>query len=424
MLMEGSEHHHHFGEGFPSPHPPSMTAADALMSVSGEIHHHDHHHHHDDIPHHEHAHEPSGLFHTDESGLPLEMEEHEFGVSLEESAIPQPTKEKVRVVRPKCEHGRQKTLCADCGGKGLCDHGKKRNNCKECMATRKIVPRRRSVNGMAVGEDPRPRNKTRCEHGRQRYFCKECGGKGICEHGVQRPQCKQCGGKSVCVHGKKKYYCAACGGKGVCEHGKQRTYCKACNGRNYCEHGRDKRRCIDCGGTSLCVHLKRRWACTSCRDLNKSKPALGGPSCVPPALQGHTHTFRHGAYGGSVVPGPMPSHHIPPMPPSSSIQHSVLSVNPYAIPPHLHEHLSHHHDPHPPHTIPRPIGPPAPPTVAALPSIGNVSSPSNMGVSSVSADGLNLMGAPMLSSDPPRADDPFSLSSYRAPSPAPSPPPH
>ena len=34
----------------------------------------------------------------------------------------------------------------------------------------------------------------KCEHGRRRSVCKECGGSGICEHGRQRSQCKECGG--------------------------------------------------------------------------------------------------------------------------------------------------------------------------------------------------------------------------------------
>ena len=33
-----------------------------------------------------------------------------------------------------------------------------------------------------------------CEHGRQRSVCKECGGNGICEHGRLRSACKECGG--------------------------------------------------------------------------------------------------------------------------------------------------------------------------------------------------------------------------------------
>ena len=35
-----------------------------------------------------------------------------------------------------------------------------------------------------------------CEHGRQRSVCKECGGNGICEHGRRSSQCKECGGGS------------------------------------------------------------------------------------------------------------------------------------------------------------------------------------------------------------------------------------
>ena len=33
-----------------------------------------------------------------------------------------------------------------------------------------------------------------CEHGRQHSVCKECGGNGICEHGRVRSACKECGG--------------------------------------------------------------------------------------------------------------------------------------------------------------------------------------------------------------------------------------
>ena len=50
--------------------------------------------------------------------------------------------------------------------KGPCEHGVKyRSKCKVCSA---------------------------CPHGRQRSRCKECGGKGICEHGRRRNRCKDC----------------------------------------------------------------------------------------------------------------------------------------------------------------------------------------------------------------------------------------
>ena len=42
--------------------------------------------------------------------------------------------------------------------------------------------------------------KSKCEHGRQRNRCKDCGGSSICEHGRQRYRCKDCGGVGICEH--------------------------------------------------------------------------------------------------------------------------------------------------------------------------------------------------------------------------------
>ena len=36
--------------------------------------------------------------------------------------------------------------------------------------------------------------KKKCEHGRRRSICKDCGGSGLCEHGQRRSRCKECGG--------------------------------------------------------------------------------------------------------------------------------------------------------------------------------------------------------------------------------------
>ena len=36
-------------------------------------------------------------------------------------------------------------------------------------------------------------NSLRCEHGRQKSRCKECGGSGICVHGREKRRCKDCG---------------------------------------------------------------------------------------------------------------------------------------------------------------------------------------------------------------------------------------
>ena len=108
----------------------------------------------------------------------------------------------------KCEHGRQKHQCKDCGGSSI------------------------------------------CEHGRQKHQCKECGGSGICTHGRQRHQCKECRGWGICTHGRQKHQCKECGGSGICPHGRQKSTCKECGGSRICPHGREKRTCKDCWSAS------------------------------------------------------------------------------------------------------------------------------------------------------------------------------
>ena len=43
-------------------------------------------------------------------------------------------KTKLKVGRPKkgCPHGRQRSKCKDCEGKGICEHGRRRSLCKDC----------------------------------------------------------------------------------------------------------------------------------------------------------------------------------------------------------------------------------------------------------------------------------------------------
>ena len=88
----------------------------------------------------------------------------------------------------------------------------------------------------------------RCEHGRQRRFCKDCGGSGLCEHGRTRSECKDCGGSGVCEHGRVRSKCKDCGGGSFCVHGRIRSQCKECGGGSICEHGRQRSKCKDCGG--------------------------------------------------------------------------------------------------------------------------------------------------------------------------------
>ena len=87
--------------------------------------------------------------------------------------------------------------------KGPCEHGvKPRSQCKVCR---------------------------KCEHGRRRTNCKECGGGSICEHGRERSKCKECGGSQICEHDRVRYNCKECGGSGICEHGRRRSECKDCH---------------------------------------------------------------------------------------------------------------------------------------------------------------------------------------------------
>ena len=74
-----------------------------------------------------------------------------------------------------------------------------------------------------------------CIHGKQRSICRECGGKSICEHGRIRSRCKQCGGGSVCQHGRIRSQCKECGG-GLFVN-TIRSTCKECGGGSICEHG-------------------------------------------------------------------------------------------------------------------------------------------------------------------------------------------
>ena len=50
----------------------------------------------------------------------------------------------------------------------------------------------------------------RCEHGRQKAYCKDCGGSRICPHGRQKATCKECGGSQICIHKKIRTRCKDC----------------------------------------------------------------------------------------------------------------------------------------------------------------------------------------------------------------------
>ena len=51
----------------------------------------------------------------------------------------------------------------------------------------------------------------KCEHGRRRGSCKDCGGGSFCEHGRRRSTCKDCGGGGICEHERHRGYRKECG---------------------------------------------------------------------------------------------------------------------------------------------------------------------------------------------------------------------
>jgi hypothetical protein len=156
-------------------------------------------------------------------------------------------KRREHYLKNKCEHGKQKRYCKDCGGNSLCLHERVKSQCKEC-------------GGGSI-----------CEHGRVKSTCKECGGSAICEHSRRKQQCKECGGSSICEHGKQKSRCKECGGSGICEHGKDKTICKDCGGSALCEHEVERRRCKVCSIHTYLVFLQRMRLNRILKDANQTK---------------------------------------------------------------------------------------------------------------------------------------------------------
>lgn len=81
-------------------------------------------------------------------------------------------------------------------------------------------------NCRAKNKASRFRNK--CEHGRRKNVCIDCGGVSICHHGRIKQQCIQCGGSSICIHNIQKARCRQCEGSDICQHDRQKSNCRQC----------------------------------------------------------------------------------------------------------------------------------------------------------------------------------------------------
>ena len=84
---------------------------------------------------------------------------------------------------------------------------------------------RKAELALALGLGPIAEKKNKgqkCEHGKQRRFCVECGGSDICSHGIRKYVCKICGGSQICRHGRQKHQCRECIREcikpGICDH--------------------------------------------------------------------------------------------------------------------------------------------------------------------------------------------------------------
>ena len=53
-------------------------------------------------------------------------------------------------------------------------------------------------------------SSNKCDHGRDKYSCVDCGGSQICQHKKLKRYCKECGGNNICLHNRQKSQCKEC----------------------------------------------------------------------------------------------------------------------------------------------------------------------------------------------------------------------
>ena len=58
--------------------------------------------------------------------------------------------------------------------------------------------------GAPPTSDGSGRKRAKCEHGREKHRCKDCGGSGICPHGREKRRCKECGGSAICRRAREE----------------------------------------------------------------------------------------------------------------------------------------------------------------------------------------------------------------------------
>ena len=201
--------------------------------------------------------------------------------------------------RKKCEHGRQHTTCIDCGGSAICEHKRIKYGCVDCggsaICEHKITkqkcklcsPEAYCIHGKQKHRCEECGGTGVCEHGREKYSCKDCGGTAYCEHKKLKQSCKECEGSNICEHGIHKSGCRKCHGSGICEHDKHRTSCRECGGSAFCIHDKWKQHCVECSGGGICIHLKRKTRCKQCG---------GNELCKSELCENQAHNPKYNGY--------------------------------------------------------------------------------------------------------------------------------
>jgi hypothetical protein len=133
--------------------------------------------------------------------------------------------------------GKIYNICINCRKRiYCCPHKKEPRRCKVCAK----------------------KNGLRCEHGREKYDCIDCGGDGICQHKKRKRNCVECKGSLICEHNKNRSICKLCEGSQLCEHKIIRYRCKLCQGAGICIHNIFKKICPECDPTNHLLSLQRR----------------------------------------------------------------------------------------------------------------------------------------------------------------------
>lgn len=162
----------------------------------------------------------------------------------------------------KCEHGKQRSVCITCDGKGLCKHGKSKSKCKDCEGA------------------------SMCPCGKHKIACKKCGGNDFCKHGRRFNFCRECDGKMFCVHDRVRSTCKECDGASICSHGKVRTKCVACEGGYTCLHKKRKDQCLVCSPELYLAKIVRERVRQSMK-TNKSKRSIEYLGCTIECFKVH-----------------------------------------------------------------------------------------------------------------------------------------